>query len=102
MDRCLLNFSRECSTVGSEETKQDSIDYPRPSHIADAPSHHEHGHNNYEEDMHKKDRKPNSERKTQEYVYMKSETTRPTRDHNVGQKTLNMRISQPAGKAFNV
>jgi len=99
MEICPLDFNRERSTVGSEEKKQDNVDYPRPS--ADAPNHHEHGHNNYEEEMHKKDKKPNPERKTQEYAHMKSETTRPTRDHNACQKSLNMRISQPAGKAFN-
>src|SRR5258705_13718330 len=101
MGGCLLDFSRERSTAGSEEKKEPNADYPRTSHITgDAPSHHEHGHNNYEEEVHKKERKPNSERKTYEYAHMKSETTRPTRDHNVGQRTLNMRMSQPAGKTF--
>jgi hypothetical protein len=97
---CVLDFCRERITAENEE-KEDDADYPRPSHIsADAPTHHEHGHNYEEEVPHKKEKKPNSERKTQEYAHWKSETTRPTRDHNVGQKPQKMRILQPTGKGL--
>lgn len=87
----------------SEKKKEDNEDYPRPSPstTADAPIQHDHGHNYEEEVPHKKEKKPNSERKTQEYEYYKGEATRPTRDHNVGQKAQNIRISQPTGKGFN-
>jgi hypothetical protein len=83
-----------------EEKKQENEDYPRPS--PDTPIHHEHGHNNYEEEVpHKKERIHHADKKTQEYVQWKSDTNRPSRDHNVVQKAQNTRISQPTGKGFN-
>jgi len=88
----------EKSAAGSEGKSETKEDYPRPSHIiSDARTHHD-GHNNYEDEVRHKEKKPNSERKTQEYAQW---TTRPTRDHK-WQKTQDMRISQPTGKGFNV
>jgi hypothetical protein len=97
---CLLRFCRERSNAEGEEKKQENEDYPRPS--PDTPIHHEHGHNNYEEEVpHKKERIHHADKKTQEYVQWKSDTNRPSRDHNVVQKAQNTRISQPTGKGFN-
>lgn len=89
-------------TSPDEEMKPESMDYPRPDPTT-GDAHHDpdHVHNHYEEEgPHKREK--NSEKKVQEYAHWKSETTRPTRDLNVGQKGQNLRISQPAGKGLNV
>lgn len=94
----------ERNSPESEEKKQESSDYPRPAPASGEPmTHHERVHNNYEEEVpHRKEKKLNPERKIQEYGYWKSETTRPTRDPNVGLKSHNSRILQPVGKGLNV
>jgi len=85
-----------------EKKKPNNEDYPRPSPTtADAPNHHDHVHNNYEDVPHK-EKKGNSEKKTLEYAHWKLETTRPTREYITGHKSQNVRISQPVGKGFNV
>jgi len=80
------------------------LDYPRPAApaIEDATQQHpqQEVHRNEEELPPKKNKKNN----VQEYAHWKTETTRPTRDLNGGNKcqTMGVRIGQPAGKAFGV
>jgi len=94
---------RDTSSPEAERKQTEAIpDYPRPAPPSpDAPLHQNRHH--HEEDMPpKREKKHDAERKMQEYAHWKSETTRPTRDLNAGQKGPNMRIAQPAGKALGV
>jgi len=88
-------------TVNKTETTV--LDYPRPAPpaIEDATQQHQQEvHRNEEELPPKKNKKNN----VQEYAHWKTETTRPTRDLNGGNKgqSMGVRIGQPAGKAFGV
>jgi len=84
------------------ETETTVPDYPRPAAPLAVEEQHQQQevHRNEEELPPKKDKKYN----VQEYAYWKTETTRPTRDLNGGNKgqTMGVRIGQPAGKAFGV
>jgi len=97
----------EAVTKPAPETGKTEItvsDYPRPvapPAVEEATQqHHQEVHRNEEELPPKKDKKYN----VQEYAHWKTETTRPTRDLNGGNKgqTMGVRIGQPAGKAFGV
>lgn len=87
-----------------DKTETTVLDYPRPAApaIEDATQQHQQQqvHRNEEELPPKKNKKNN----VQEYPHWKTETTRPTRDLNAGNKgqTMGTRIGQPAGKAFGV
>jgi len=86
-----------------DKTETTVLDYPRPAPpvIEDANQQNQQEvHRNEEEIPPKKFKKKN----VQEYAQWKTETTRPTRDLNGGNKgqTMGVRIGQPAGKAFGV
>jgi len=96
-------------TIPGTVDKKETIvpDYPRPVPLAagDNANQHQQLHRNEEELPPKKEKKynhDNPEKKVQEYAHWKTETTRPTRDVNGGNKgqTMGVRIAQPAGKAF--
>ena len=87
-----------------DKTETTVLDYPRPTApaIEDATQQHQQQevHRNEEEMPPKKNRKSNVE----EYAHRKTETTRPTRDPNGGNKgqSMGVRIGQPPGKAIGV
>ena len=89
--------------ITEDKTETTVPDYPRPTAPAEEATQeqqHQEVHRNEEELPLKKDKKFN----VQEYAHWKTETTRPTRDLNEGNKgqTMGARIGQPAGKAFGV
>ncbi|CAA7264882.1 unnamed protein product [Cyclocybe aegerita] len=89
--------------AANKEEEPAVSDYPRPAPPnSDAPHHHTH-----QEDLPpKKERKHvhDSEKKMQEYAHWKSESTRPTKEPDVGSRNqgTGMRIAQPAGKNFGL
>lgn len=95
------------TTPGTEDKKETTApDYPRPAPptAGDEAAQQQQLHRTEEELPPKKEKKYNhdNEKKVQEYAYWKTETTRPRRDLNGGNKgqTMGVRIGQPAGKAF--
>jgi len=85
--------------ITEDKTETTVPDYPRPAAPAEeaAQQHQQEVHRNQEE-------LPLKKYNVQEYAHWKTETTRPTRDLNEGNKgqTMGARIGQPAGKAFGV
>jgi len=80
-------------------------DYPRPAPpTAGDEAARQQVHRNEEELPPRKKYNHDNDKKVQEYAHWKTETTRPTRDMNGGNKgqTMGLRIGQPAGKAFGV
>jgi len=76
-------------------------DYPRPAApvLVEEANHQQEVHRNEKEVPPKKEKY-----NVREHAHWKTETTRPTRDLNGGNKgqTMGIRIGQPAGKAFGV
>ena len=85
-----------------DKTETTVLDYPRPAPpaIEDVNQQNQQELHRNEEELPPKKIKKN----VQEYAHWKTETTRPTRDLNGGNKgqTMGVRIGQPAGKAFGV
>lgn len=76
-------------------------DYPRPTPHAVGDEAPQQAHRN-EEVPPKKEKKHIHSNKFQEYPHWKTETTRPTRDLNGGNKgQMGTRIGQPAGKSLD-
>lgn len=102
-----MNSEAAATTPKTGDKKETTVpDYPRPvpPTAGEEAAQHQQVHRNEEELPPKKEKKYNhdNEKKVQEYAHWKTQTTRPTRDVNGGNKgqTMGVRIGQPAGKAF--